>query len=448
MKRSVAVILTVVLFILITAGGAALMYFTPRGVLNPHSPETTMQGYLDAGTYNWREEFLKHYTADTTPFEDPASVTEEIYEAFAGNGEYTFREWKGVSAGNEPVYILSGQSDFLTVKLQHENGAWSAAEFAVPAELFEAETHTVTVTAPSDAQVYINDILLDSSYIQSDNVPYEDLTALEGRFTDVPHRVRYAVSGLYRCPTVTVERESGVVLQDFDGKNWSYMPPDAAAHSFSVQAPGDAVVTVNGTQLTAEDSTGQKQYLPLVDIPEDLAEQLPSLSLYEADGLYSIPNITAVDADGNPLSAAEGIDGTLVFTASNDEALYNAHHATVEAFIRNIAEYGSAHCEWLSPASFVKKGTALFEYFAGARYSMIWIGTVRLTYDSITSYDYTPLGDDAFLCKARLICTSKTHYQTVDMDLEYEMLWENTGGNWQVADMAFTDNYFREIVTE
>jgi hypothetical protein len=226
------------------------------------------------------------------------------------------------------------------------------------------------------------------------------------------------------------------------------MPPDAASHSFSVQAPADAVVTVNGTQLTESDSTQQIAYTPLVDIPEELAGELPNLTLYTANGLYSVPEITAVDAEGNQLTAAVGADGALVFTAGNNEALFNAHHETVEAFIRNIAEYGSAHLEWLSPASFVKKGTPLFEYFAGARYSMGWIGTVRLTYDSITSYDFTPLGENAFLCKARLICTTKTYYQTVDLDLEYEMLWENTGSAWQVVDMAFTDNYTRTKVTE
>lgn len=447
MKRSVAWILAIALFIIIAAGGAALMYLSPRGVLNPSSPEAAMQTALDTAAYDWHDEFTKLYTAEVTAFEDADTVTESIYASLAGNETFTFREWKGVSAGNEPVFILSGSGDFLTVKLQYINNMWTPVELAVPDGLFAVETNTVTVTVPSDATVYINGIALDSSHIVNDFVAYTDLTELEARFENVPHRVCYEISGLYCAPTVEVERESGVALEGSDGLNWSYMPPDAAAHTFSVQAPADAVVTVNGTQLTASDSSEETPYIPLVDVPEELKAQLPSLTLYEAKGLYSVPEISAVDAAGNALEATVNPDGTLVYTAGNDEALSNAHSGTVEAFINNIAEYGSAHLEWTAPASFVKKDTPLFEYFAGARYSLGWIGTVRLHYDSITSYDYMPLGDNAFLCKGRLICTSSTYYQTVDMDLEYEMLWENTGSAWQVADMAFTDNYSREVVS-
>lgn len=448
MKRSAAWILAVILFVVAAAGGAALMYFSPRGVLNPSSPESAMQSALDTGSFNWHDEFTTLYTAEVTPFEDADAVTEAIYAALAGNESFTFREWKGVSAGNEPVFILSGSGDLMTVRMQYADNAWTPVELAVPGELFAPETHTVTVTVPSDATVYINGIALDASYIQNDSVAYGDLTALESRFENVPHRVSYEVSGLYFAPSVEVEREGGIVPESGDGMNWSYLPPDAAAHSFSVQAPADATVTVNGATLTAADSSDATPYIPLVDVPAELQSALPTLTLYEAEGLYSIPEITAVDAAGNVLNATVNPDDTLVFMAGNDEALYNAHHETVEAFLRNIGEYGSAHLLWTAPASFVKKDTALFEYFAGARYSLGWIGTVHMTYDSITSYDYTPLGENAFLCKARLVCTSKTYYQTVDMDLEYEMIWENTGAAWQVADMAFTDNYFREKVTD
>ena len=448
MKRSAAIVLAIILCVVITAGGAALMFFSPRGVLNPNSPEAAMESYINTNAYNWKEEFLKLYIASVTPFEEGDTVAEAVYTALSGNEPIRFREWKGVSTGNNPVYILSGASDFLTVQLAYENGSWNAVEFDVPGDLFTAETKTITVTVPSDAVVSVNGISLDHSFVQTENVPYEDMTALENRFENVPHRICYAVSGLYFYPTVDVTREGGTVLSACDGLNWSYMPPDAAAHSFSVQAPADAVVTVNGTELTAADSVGEIAYTPLVDIPEELSDKLPTLVHYAADGLYSMPNISAIDAEGNELTSSTGADGSLVFTAGNNEELYNTHHETVEAFIRNIAEYGSAHLEWISPASFVKKDTALFEYFAGARYSMIWIGTVRTTYDSITSYDYTALSDSAFLCKGRLVCTTKTYHQTVDLDLEYEMLWENTGSAWQVVDMAFTDNYSRTKDTE
>ena len=99
MKRSVAVVLAVLLFVLITAGGAALMYFSPRGILNPNSPEAAIQNYIDTNAYNWKEEFLKLYTADVTPFEDAASVTEEIYTSLTGGEAIPSGSGKAFPAG-------------------------------------------------------------------------------------------------------------------------------------------------------------------------------------------------------------------------------------------------------------------------------------------------------------------------------------------------------------
>jgi len=448
MKRSAAAILAITLFVVITIGGAALMYLSPRGILNPSLPEDALQYALDTNAYSWQEEFKEAYTPVTTVFENTDDITEEIYVSLVGSADITFREWTGVSTGSEPVFILSGDHDFLAVKMKYEDRIWEIADVYAADELFSPEMHTITITVPSDSRVSVNGISLDSAYIETDWIDYEDMTALEGRFDAVPHRVCYTVSGLYQAPVIDVQREGGVILHNTDGLNWFYLPPDAASHSFSVQAPADAVITVNGTALTKDDATAEIPYSPLVDLSEEQAAQLPKLLEYEATGLYSLPEISAVDSQGKDLTPAKTTDGRWEYTAGNDAALYDAHHELVEAFIRNIAAYGAAHCEWSAPASFVKKDTPLFEYFAGARYSMIWIGTVRMSYDSITSYDYTPLGENAFLCKARMVCTSETYHQTVDMDLEYEMLWERNGSTWQVADMAFTDNYFREKVTK
>ena len=59
------------------------------------------------------------------------------------------------------------------------------------------------------------------------------------------------------------------------------------------------------------------------------------------------------------------------------------------------------------------------------------------TYGEISSRDYIPLGDGAFICKGHVDCTTQTRYQTVDLDLNYEMLWVNINGTWLVQDLAF-----------
>lgn len=443
MKRSLLVILSIVLFLAVALGGAALMYLSPRGILNPDGPEEAMQNYIETGAYAWRDEFCRLYTPETTVFEDSGTVAGNLFDALAGDSDFRFREYEGVSSGAAPVYILSGDDDLLTVKLEYMDGSWQAAELAVPAELFTAQTHTVTVTVPSDAEVFLNGVAVDCSYIESDNVPYDDLTALEARFDAVPHRVRYAVPGIFEKVQVSVSRPEGAVLQSTDGLNWVYTVPDAGAYSFAVTAPADAVVTVNGAELTPEDRTGEVRLTPLVDIPEELVDLLPVYCRYEAEGLYSQPELSAVGADGAALPAAASADGSIRFTDPGSETLYAEHHERVEKFIENLAEYGAGHTTRAYPNEYTVPESDLWWYVRNASGSLVWVVGVSVSYDELTSYDYIPLGEDAFLCRAHLVCSTQTGYQTADLDLEYEMLWVRSGEKWLAADLAFTDNFER-----
>ena len=63
---------------------------------------------------------------------------------------------------------------------------------------------------------------------------------------------------------------------------------------------------------------------------------------------------------------------------------------------------------------------------------------VATSYGSITSSDYVPLGDDAFLCRGHVVATTTTKYQTRDLDIVYEMLWVRAGNQWMVRDLDYS----------
>ena len=75
--------------------------------------------------------------------------------------------------------------------------------------------------------------------------------------------------------------------------------------------------------------------------------------------------------------------------------------------------------------------------YCDASGSLYWTVGVATSYDEISSSDYVPLGSDAFLCRGRVVCTTKTKYQTVNFDLNYDMLWVRQGNYWMIRDLAF-----------
>ena len=444
MKKIWLWIVCVFLFLAAAAGGAAWLYFSPHGALNPGSPEKTMQAYMDASDGAvWKERFCALYVPAVTEFEDAAEVASRLYDAAAGDGPFTFRAEPGASTRDAPVYIVSaGETDLLTVSLAWTGGtwpggAWSVAALGLPAGALTAETRTVTVTVPSDASVTLNGIAAAETYITDADVPYGDMTELEKRFDSVPHRVCYTIPGLYGSVTVAASRPDGVTLVSADGTDWVYTVPDAGAYSFRVTAPSDAVVTVCGAALDAAEAVSTTQPELLVDIPSDYAAQLPSYTVYEASGLYSQPEITAAAADGTALEAATGSDGAVSFALPGSAALQEAHGALVEQFLTNMCEYGAGHTTRGYPLQYIVPDSALYGYFHTAAGSLVWTVGVTLTYSGITSSDYLALGDDCFFCRAEVQCTTKTSYQTRDLDLRYEMLWVRSGDTWLLSDLAF-----------
>ena len=125
------------------------------------------------------------------------------------------------------------------------------------------------------------------------------------------------------------------------------------------------------------------------------------------------------------------------YTFPPTEELYQACHGRVEDFLRALCEYGAGHTARYAPNTYVSQGSALSPYITRASGSLYWTVGVATSYDEISSSDYVPLGSDAFLCRGRVVCTTKTKYQTVNFDLNYDMLWVRQGNYWMIRDLAF-----------
>ena len=439
MKKGALVLVCVLIFALAAAGVGAWYTLSPRGVLRTDLPDEVMQEFFSAHSREeWKAEFIRLEAPAVTEFESAEDVAGDMFESAVGNNSFAFREEETGSPAAEACYVVSaGTCDLLKVRLAYRDKAWSVTGTEA-ARAVTAESYTADFTVPAGTELRLNGVPVDARYIVNAAVPYENMTELELRFDDHPVRVRYEIPGLYRDVSPSVSREGGALLLYSDGRSWSYTLPDEGAYTFRITVPQQAKLTVGGTELRAEESAAAIAYKTKLDIPAELQAALPSYYVFTAGGLFR-PDypVTAVMPDGTVLEAERAGDA-IVFTAPSSDALYLQCHERVETFLRALIEYGAGHTARYSPQNFTVPSSPVFWYIRNAISSLMFTVNVTLTFDDIRSFEYVPLGDSAFVCRAQADCHTSTYYQKKDLSLGYEMLWVLDNGVWLLQDLAFT----------
>ena len=440
MKKTGLILLCVALFLLMAGGAAAWLYLSPRGVLHPGLPQNVMQSYLDSRSReDWRSEYVRLQAPPVTEFEDAAAVAGHLFDAAAGEEPIVFREEAMADPLEEAAYILSaGDADLFRARLGCEDGVWSVSGLE-GVDMLSAETRTVTVTAPADAAVTVNGRDVGEAWVVDPMVIYEDMTEAELRFASYPHRVRYEIPGIFENVTVEVVWPEGEVLcLAADGTNYDYTVADAGAYTLYVTAPQEARLLLGGAEFTPADAAATVAYQTLLDIPEGLQGYLPSYCIYSLGGLYSPAVAMEAELHGVPLTAETDENGNTVFPVPAAQALYDETHERVETFLRQLCEYGAGHTIRSNPGAYAVPDSAVAAYIRNAISSLYWTANVTLTIRDIQTFDYLPLGEDAFVCRAFVDAHTSTYFQKKDLALGYEMFWVRLDGVWMLQDLAFT----------
>ncbi len=437
MKKGVLIALCVLLFLAAAAGGAAWLLLSPRGSLRADGPDAVMAQMLESmDRSSLRAEYVRLCPPEVSEFENAAEVAGHIFDAAASHGSFAFRPVPGTESSDSQDYIIScGDADLLTAGLRYSDGSWSGTLRGLDA--LSADARTLEILVPEDASLTLNGKAVGAEYIGQRDLVYPDMTELELRFDAPPHRVLYRIPGIYETAAVEAERPGGLTLLYADGIRWEYTTPDAAGRAFCVTVPGEASVTVSGALLTGTELADVRPYATRLEIPGELQGLLPSFSVYAAGGLYTQPEISAVMPDGTILEPTVGSDGSITFALPGSQALYDDCHSRVEEFLRALCEYGAGHTQY-GPTAYAVPGSGISSYMQHAVASLYWTRGVTVRYQEISSGDYVALGDDAFICRGHVMCTTITAHETQELDMHYEMLWVRNGTAWLIRDLVFT----------
>ncbi|MBO5274890.1 MAG: hypothetical protein J6I45_09770 [Clostridia bacterium] len=251
-------------------------------------PEKALIPYTSDGGISLLDEAARRDNDDT-------ALLDYLYPLKLEGREITCRKKAGEYTAAKPVYsiLADGEAYFtLTLKEGEEVGfgmrMWEADTLTADEAYYTTERHTLTITAPSEAEVSVNGRILAAADIEADGLRYRDVNPYEASLAELAC-TKYRVEGLFTPPEVAVIYE-GVALTPSNKGDYSYVFLPGQAQTLTVKAPSTATVTVNGYILTNDYVVESTAYTDIQPEEKDIAN-LPTELTYLLEGIYSTPAV-------------------------------------------------------------------------------------------------------------------------------------------------------------
>ena len=389
------------------------------------------------GTDTLREHF------QVSEFENKDAVFDKISSTYFKGQDCSYRKMAGEYTDNSPVYIIrAGGADLYKVTLEPkgEKAAgfgfqlWEVSGIA----LMDSSTRTITIEAPADTTIKVNDIDVPGSYITDDHVAY-DANMDENRFNADSYRVLYTINGIYDEVTVSAIDPEGTELtaEDTDDNKFVY---DSNRLTVKVTAPSDAVITVNGIELGKEDIKGTLFPKEMFKGLEKYADSVPDYVIYEASGIIGKPEILAKDTSGKELAASKNTDEAVIFGLTTNEELKEKNTQLVTDYIKSYVSFSTnegdnAKGNFQRLSKGLLQGTETYKRIKDSIEGISWVEPGTVEYRVLTADDFISCGKDCFVCHVTLGITVTSAGNVKKTDSEYTLVFVRSGGVWRVGNM-------------
>ena len=328
-----------------------------------------------------------------------------------------------------------------TVEVEYEGAALEPSAKSDYSYVFiPGATKSVTVKAPSNANVALNGYLLTEDYIV-DSKQYSDVKDEEKHITGLPCEVTYRVDGLFGDAEVKADLEGTVLELTGDNNYYSFAYPDGAKYSISVRVPKGAELYI-GEQKVDESRIDSEIDMPRLEGLESYIGELPKMTMYSFDGLYVMPSFSASDSEGELDIYYESFSGK---TGVIDFARFsNSEHDTenllelLKLYVKYTA-YGNQdtqqNYEALLP--YIVSGSPVAKIFRESLESVKWNSAMTdIKYNDIGVRNFVDYGDGCFTCE--LYCdvmlsrwNNERHYVS-----SWDVTCAKTSGGWLVWEMT------------
>lgn len=300
-----------------------------------------------------------------------------------------------------------------------------------------------TVTAPSDAAVYINGMLLGDAYITSDGKTYT-ASAWENPDSLLPTECTYTIPGLLAVPHVTAVMENQTLEVHAEGNNHYVYYPEFLYYSATVTAPVGCDVFVNGHLL---DKSETSSVIPTHITPayKDLFENRKDalqMQVYRLERLFAPISDIKFVLDGRELTPQMTFDGR--------EGQYSADYPSVSmpeveeralAFCKDYFHYTSSgynntDSNLKKVLSYMIENSAIYNRILKSKIGIDYVTPVTShEYHALTVEKVIRVDDDTAVCSIYYDIEQWTYKTQRLYDGHLWLLMDLSGGSWIVSGM-------------
>ena len=229
-----------------------------------------------------------------------------LFSAKIEGKELSYNKKVGEYSAAAPVYsIYADGIPYFTLALEEGDSvgfgmkSWRVKSITADESYYYTEVHTLTVLAETGVTVTVNGRILGEKDIEDSNVKYSSVNPYETGLDSV-ELIRYKVADLYTIPQVAAVKD-GDSLSAVTKKDFYYIFMNASLSSYTVMAPGNASVAINGYLLTKDMIVSSGKYSDILEVESEHIEaehsDISSSVTYRIDGMVTVPNVTG-DIDG------------------------------------------------------------------------------------------------------------------------------------------------------
>ncbi|MBR0208691.1 MAG: hypothetical protein IJQ43_07335 [Oscillospiraceae bacterium] len=401
---------------------------------------------------DWRETLAKT-AGGVSEYENARELFDGYFDSTIKGKTISYRRDIVHSDDEQTIFSLyAGAARIGEVRLlPHETGdrfsfgrkEWTLDSITSKTLTDSLQALTVQIDAPDGVTPCLNGIPLGQEKIIDPAVELTELSELEQRFDAArPRMVRYEVGPLYGQITVSDSEgnEIAPVGEPEDGM-LRYVIMPTTTYSLRVEAPEGVKVMVCGAELGDEQVSKREQI-----IFRGLEEYLPDggydTLLYEVDGLYIEPEISAV-CNGVELTPVVGADGKYIFFYPSDDNISIAMREAVQNFFEAYLKYtndkyNGARLKDLTDC--ILPDTELYSYASHSYDAMIWASATETEQKELSYDNFHRVGDNCFTCtihyKADFTATQWHGKDSYEREDGYKMVFIRQDGVWLAATMS------------
>ena len=348
--------------------------------------------------------------------------------------------------GTYDVYHLGTLYSAPELECDYDGGNYSILHKDNGIHLFDSQfaPKNFTITAPAEAEVYVNGTLLKDSYVTSENfncyAPIEKITDSTPKFTV------YSTGELFSSPEVTAKLGETELIGKINDDTCTFKYPDDMQYTLSISVPKGADVTVGGVNL-------KNYYAPEeVKVFGDLAtvaDESPVMDLYYIESLFSSEFEVKATLDTKELN--------IIREQSGNDVIYNADHSTmISPDIAEFAlDYTKTYFHYTSSGyrnvdanlnavlAYIESGSDFYKKVKDSKIGYEFVTPVsNETYKTLEVSQVYELTDGTFVAKVKFDVEQTISY--VKRNYSGELIIHVTDGSLKVRDMVINSNLTEE----